>query len=63
MTSSEETPGGIYDQVLARLTDERARELVIRARVRDRMPTVRHLDGPGAVRTAAEALARATRGR
>lgn len=60
---AEETPGGIYDQVLARLTDERARELLIRARARDRVPTVRHFDGPGTVRTAAEALARATRGR
>ena len=60
---TEEVAGGIYDQVIDAITDERAHDLLLQARARGRVPVTSYFDGPGTVRTAADALAKASRAR
>lgn len=55
----EEQPGGVYDECLDRLDDATAAAVLHGARTRRPVPTTKYFDGPGTVRTAAEALRKA----
>lgn len=57
----EEGPGGVYDTCIDALGHDEAREVLRAAKARHPVPTTRYFDGPGTVRTAAEALAKARR--
>ncbi|MFO7563072.1 MAG: hemerythrin domain-containing protein [Enhygromyxa sp.] len=57
----EERAGGVYDECIALLDDASAEAVLRDARQRRPVPTTKYFDGPGTVRTAAEALAKARR--
>ncbi len=59
----EEGLDGVYQRCINVLTAEDARALLQSARARAPVPTTGYFDGPGTVRTAAEALAKAERSR
>jgi hypothetical protein len=57
----EEADNGVYDECIAALADKEALRVLDAARTRKPVPTTGYFDGPGTVRTAAEALAKARR--
>ena len=57
----EEGEGGVYETCVAVLDAEEATRVLEAARARPPVPTTGYFDGPGTVRTAAEALAKAHR--
>ncbi|MCB9754988.1 MAG: 5-formyltetrahydrofolate cyclo-ligase [Myxococcales bacterium] len=59
----EEGERGVYEASVRALTEDEARAVLHRARARRPVPTTSYFDGPGTVRTAADALAKARRAR
>jgi hypothetical protein len=57
----EERLGGVYDRCMVLLDEPTTEELLYAAAGRKPVPTTKHFDGPGTVRTAAAALQKARR--